>query len=123
MILNFKTLTAHVRLTTRRRAPKSSDLPIHGHQEGRFFHGFYDHYCYLPLYILCERHLLAARLRLSQHRWIGRSIEEVQRIITQIRKSWPAVRIILRVDSGFCRDGLMTWCKGSHTNYDDPQPS
>jgi hypothetical protein len=95
----------------------ATDLPIHGHQEGRFFHGFYDHYCYLPLYIFGEGHLLGVRLRQSNIDGSAGALEEVQRIITQIRKSWPAVRIILRADSGFCRDGLMTWCEGNGVDF------
>jgi hypothetical protein len=85
----------------------ATDFAIHGRQEGRFFHGFYDHYCYLPLYIFCDNHLLAARLRQSNIDGSAGSLEEVKRIVGQIRKSWPRVRIILRADSGFCRDGLM----------------
>jgi hypothetical protein len=95
----------------------ATDLPIHGHQEGRFFHGFYDHYCYLPLYIFCDDHLLGARLRQSNIDGSAGALEEVQRIITQIRKSWPAVRIILRADSGFCRDGLMVWCENNGVDF------
>jgi hypothetical protein len=89
----------------------STDLPIHGHQEGRFFHGFYDHYCYLPLYIFCDNHLLVARLRQSNSDGAAGALEEVQRIVGQIRQHWPEVRIILRADSGFCRDAIMTWCE------------
>jgi hypothetical protein len=95
----------------------ATDLPIHGRQEGRFFHGFYDHYCYLPLYIFCEDHLLGARLRQSNIDGSAGALEEVQRIVAQIRKSWPAVRIILRADSGFCRDGLMVWCEGNGVEF------
>ena len=95
----------------------STDLPIHGHQEGRFFHGFYDHYCYLPLYIFCENHLLVARLRQSNIDGAAGALEEIQQIIGQIRHQWPAIRIILRADSGFCRDAIMTWCEGNGVDF------
>lgn len=90
---------------------------IHGRQEGRFFHGFYDHYCYLPLYIFCEDQLLCARLRKSNIDGSAGSLEEVQRIVGQIRQRWPNVRIILRADSGFCRDGLMNWCEENTVDF------
>jgi DDE family transposase len=95
----------------------STDFAIHGRQEGRFFHGFYDHYCYLPLYIFCEDHLLGARLRQSNIDGSAGSLEEVKRIVGQIRKSWPGVRILLRADSGFCRDGLMDWCENNAVDF------
>jgi hypothetical protein len=95
----------------------ATDLPIHGHQEGRFFHGFYDHYCYLPLYIFCADHLLVARLRQSNIDGSAGALEEVQRIVGQIRQRWPHVRIILRADSGFCRDAIMTWCEGHGVDF------
>ena len=95
----------------------ATDFAIHGRQEGRFFHGFYDHYCYLPLYIFCNNHLLAARLRQSNIDGSAGSLEEVKRIVGQIRKSWPRVRIILRADSGFCRDGLMDWCENHAVDF------
>src|SRR6202045_3321870 len=80
----------------------ATDDPLHGHQEGRFFHGYYDNYCYLPLYVFCGRHLLAAKLRQANIDGSAGSIEEVARIVTQIRARWPEVRILLRADSGFC---------------------
>jgi hypothetical protein len=95
----------------------STDFAIHGRQEGRFFHGFYDHYCYLPLYIFCGDQLLGARLRRSNIDGSAGALEEVQRIIGQIRQSWPQVRIILRADSGFCRNGLMDWCEGNDVDF------
>jgi len=95
----------------------STDLPIHGHQEGRFFHGFYDHYCYLPLYIFCNNHLLVARLRQSNIDGAAGALEDVKRIVGQIRQQWPQVRIILRADSGFCRDAIMTWCEGNGVDF------
>lgn len=95
----------------------STDFAIHGRQEGRFFHGFYDHYCYLPLYIFCENQLLGARLRKSNIDGSAGSLEEVQRIVGQIRQRWPNVRIILRADSGFCRDALMSWCEANTVDF------
>jgi hypothetical protein len=90
---------------------------LHGHQEGRISHGYYDCYCYLPLYVFCGRHLLAAKLRRSNIDASAGAVEEVARIIAQIRVRWPRVRILLRADSGFAREGLMRWCerKGSIT--------
>jgi hypothetical protein len=95
----------------------ATDDPLHGHQEGRFFHGYYNCYCYLPLYIFCGRHLLAAKLRRSNIDASKGAVEEVERIVRQIRKSWPRVRIILRADSGFAREGLMAWCEENRVDY------
>jgi hypothetical protein len=95
----------------------ATDDPLHGHQEGRFFHGYYDCYCYLPLYIFCGRHLLAARLRRSNIDASAGSVEEVARIIAQIRTRWPTARILLRADSGFAREGLMHWCELNTVDY------
>jgi hypothetical protein len=91
--------------------------PLHGHQEGRFFHGYNGCYCYLPLYIFCARHLLAARLRRSNIDASKGAEEEVERIVTQIREVWPKVDIILRADSGFARDKLMDWCEANKVDY------
>ena len=85
----------------------ATDDPLHGHQEGRFFHGYYDCYCYLPLYIFCGRHLLAAKLRRSNIDASAGAREEVARIVAQIRTRWPKVEIWLRADSGFAREELM----------------
>jgi len=95
----------------------ATDDPIHGEQEGRFFHGYYGGYCYLPLYVFCGTHLLAAKLRRSNIDASAGSVEEVARIVAQIRARWPAVRIILRADSGFAREGLMAWCEASAVDY------
>ena len=106
------------------RAPKqiildldATDDPLHGHQEGRFFHGYYDCYCYLPLYIFCGRHLLAARLRPSNIDAAAGALEEVARIVAQTRARWPKVRVLLRADSGFCREALMAWCEANEVDY------
>lgn len=95
----------------------ATDNPLHGDQEGRFFHGYYDCYCYLPLYIFCGRHLLAAKLRPSNIDASAGSQEELDRIVAQIRTRWPQTRILLRADSGFCRDELMQWCEANDVDY------
>ena len=95
----------------------ATDDPLHGHQEGRFFHGYYGGYCYLPLYVFCGRHLLAAKLRRSNIDAAAGSVEEVARIVAQLRRRWPRVRILLRADSGFCREDLMAWCESHAVDY------
>jgi len=95
----------------------ATDDPVHGHQEGRFFHGYYDCYCYLPLYVFCGRHLLAAKLRRSNIDASAGSVEEVARIVARIRARWPRVRILLRGDSGFAREALMAWCEKTRVDY------
>ena len=95
----------------------NTDIPLHGMQEGRFFPGHYDEYCYLPLYIFCGRHLLLARQRLANVAGSDGAVEEVARIIAQIRQTWPRVRITLRADSGFCNDKMMGWCEANRVDY------
>jgi hypothetical protein len=95
----------------------ATDDPLHGNQEGRFFHGYYGHYCYLPLYIFCGEFLLGARLRPSNVDASAGSLEELQRIVKQIRGVWPEVRILVRGDSGFCREELMAWCEVEGVDY------
>jgi DDE family transposase len=95
----------------------ATDDPLHGHQEGRFFHGYYDGYCYLPLYVFCGRHLLAAKLRRSNIDASAGAVEEVARIVAQIRARWPKIQILLRADSGFARDELMNWCEANGVDY------
>lgn len=95
----------------------ATDDPLHGHQEGRFFHGYYRHYCYLPLYIFCGEHLLCARLRQADQDGAAGTTEELARIIGRIRLSWPNTRIIVRGDSGFCREALMDWCEAHGVDY------
>ena len=111
-------------LAAQRRAPPqiildldATDDPLHGHQEGRFFHGYYDCYCYLPLYIFCGRHLLAAKLRRSNIDASAGAVAEVARIVAQIRLRWPRVRILLRADSGFAREALMRWCELNRIDF------
>lgn len=95
----------------------ATDDPVHGQQEGRFFHGYYGHHCYLPLYIFCGKHLLVARLRRSNIDAAAGSVEEIERVIGQIRHRWPRVQILLRADSGFARDALMSWCEAHGVDY------
>jgi hypothetical protein len=95
----------------------ATDDPVHGNQEGRFFHGHYDCYCYLPLYIFCGRHLLAAKLRVANLDAAAGSVKEVARVVVQIRSRWPGVRILVRADSGFARDELMTWCEANGVHF------
>jgi len=117
-------LLVDVFLDSYRRPPKrivldadATDDPVHGAQEGRFFHGYYGHYCYLPLYIFCGHHLLCARLREANIDACAGTVEELQRIVAQIRKRWPKVQIVLRGDSGFCREHIMRWCEQHQVDY------
>jgi Transposase DDE domain group 1 len=95
----------------------TTDDAIHGGQEGRFFHGYYGSYCYLPLYIFCGEFLLCARLRRSNIGPAEGTVEELERIVAQIRQSWPEVAITIRADSGFSRDDIMTWCEEQGVDY------
>jgi hypothetical protein len=95
----------------------ATDDPLHGNQEGRFFHGYYDGYCYLPLYVFCGRHLLAAKLRRSNIDASAGAVEEVERIVARIRARWPETKIVLRADSGFAREELMAWCEANGVDY------
>jgi hypothetical protein len=111
-------------LDAHRRAPgeivldlDNTDIPLHGMQEGRFYHGYYEEHCYLPLYVFCGRHLLLARQRRANVAGSDGAVEEMARIIAQIRRRWPRVRIILRADSGFCNDQLMGWCEANRVDY------
>ena len=117
-------LFVDVFLQSRFRAPKrivldldATDDPLHGHQLGRFFHGYYDNYCYLPLYIFCGEHLLCAKLRPSNIDASAGSVEELRRIVAQIRQRWPKVKILIRADSGFCREALLAWCEQNRVDY------
>ena len=120
----IETLFVDLFLEAHARAPEqiildldATDDPLHGRQEGRFFHGYYDCYCYLPLYIFCGRHLLAAKLRRSNIDASAGAVEEVARIVGQIRQRWPRVRILLRGDSGFARELLMAWCEANRVDF------
>src|ERR1700751_4235463 len=95
----------------------ATDIPLYGHQPERFFHGYYDSYCYLPLYIFAGDQLLCARLRPANQDAAKGSVEEVSRIVAQLRQRWAAVKIVLRADSGFCREELMSWCEQNHVDY------
>src|SRR6201990_1308488 len=111
-------------LEAHERAPRqitldldATDDPLHGEQEGRFFHGYYDCYCYLPLYVFCGRHLLVAKLRRADIDAAAGAIEEVARVVANIRGQWPRVRILLRGDSGFCREALMGLAEANRVDY------
>ncbi|MGA2190967.1 MAG: IS1380 family transposase [Steroidobacteraceae bacterium] len=122
--LAIERLWVDLYLNAHRRAPRqiildldATDDPLHGHQEGRFFHGYYDGYCYLPLYIFAGEHLLCAKLRRANIDGAAGACEEVERIVGQIRERWSSVKIILRADSGFCREELMSWCEQNAVDY------
>lgn len=111
-------------LEAHKRAPRqiildldATDDPLHGHQEGRFFHGYYDGYCYLPLYVFCGRHLLAAKLRRSNIDASAGAVEEIERLVAHLRTRWPRTRILLRADSGFAREMLMAWCEANRVDF------
>ena len=117
-------LLVDVFLEAHDRAPKeivldldATDDPLHGEQEGRFYHGYYDCYCYLPLYVFCGRDLLVARLRRADKDAAAGVIEEVAHVVARIRACWPRTRILLRADSGFARDDLMAWCEANDVNF------
>jgi len=95
----------------------ATDDPLHGQQEGRFFHGYYHSYCYLPLYVFCGEHLLAAELRPSDIDASAGSVGVLERLVGHIRSRWPEVQIIVRGDSGFARDEIMTWCEEHGVEY------
>src|SRR3954466_14180123 len=111
-------------LQARARPPKSivldldaTDDPIHGHQLGRFFHGYYKNHCYLPLYIFCGDHLLCARLRPADIDASAGSVGQLKKIVAQIREAWPAVKIAIRADNGFCREAILRWCEDNDVDY------
>ena len=121
---SLEALFVDIFLDGHKRAPKeivldldATDDTIHGEQEGRFFHGYYDSYCYLPLYIFCGRFLLGAKLRPANIDGAAGAVDEVARIVARVRARWPKVRIVLRGDSGFCREELMAWCEAEGVAY------
>jgi hypothetical protein len=95
----------------------ATDDPLHGHQEGRFFHGYYQEFGYLPLYVFCGEHLLVAQLRTADNDASWGSVAMLQGLSPQIRAAWPQVRILLRGDSGFCREEIMAWCEANGVDY------
>ena len=120
----IKRLAVDLFLEAHKRAPNqiildldATDDPLHGDQEGRFFHGYYDCYCYLPLYVFCGRHLLASKLRRANIDAAAGAVQEVARIVAHIRSRWPRVRILLRADSGFAREELMAWCEANGVDF------
>ena len=111
-------------LEAHKRAPRqivldldATDTPLHGRQEGRFFHGYYGCYCYLPLYIFAGEHLLCARQRTSNQDAAAGSVAELERIVERLRRRWPKTHIVVRADSGFCREELMAWCEANEVHY------
>jgi hypothetical protein len=120
----IKRLLVELFLEAHERAPSeiildldATDDPVHGNQEGRFFHGYYDCYCYLPLYVFCGRHLLAAKLRPASMDAAAGAVEEVTRLVAHIRRRWPQARILVRADSGFAREELMAWCEANGVHF------
>ena len=120
----IKNLLVDLFLESRARAPRhivldldATDDPLHGAQEGRFFHGYYDCYCYLPLYVFCGRHLLLAKLRRADIDAAAGVVEEVKRLVARIRARWPNTRILLRADADFARDALMAWCEANDVEF------
>src|SRR6516162_6031481 len=120
----IKTLLVDLFAEAHERAPRqiildldATDDPLHGEQEGRFFHGYYDCYCYLPLYVFCGRHLLVAKLRRASLDGADGAVEEVARVVARIRARWPTTRIMLRADSGFAREDLMAWCEANGVDF------
>src|SRR5690348_5203493 len=120
----IKHLLVDVFLDAHERAPRqivldldATDDPLHGEQEGRFFHGYYDCYCYLPLYVFCGRHLLLAKLRRADIDAAAGVVEEVERLVARIRARWPKTLIVLRADSDFARDELMAWCEANDADF------
>jgi len=120
----IKHLLVDVFLESHARPPReivldldATDDPLHGEQEGRFFHGYYDCYCYLPLYVFCGRHLLLAKLRRADRDAAAGTVEEVARLVARIRAQWPTTRILLRADADFARDELMTWCEADDVDF------
>lgn len=117
-------LLVDVFVESSRKAPErividldATDFPLHGNQEGRFFHGYYDHYCYLPLYIFAGEHLLGARLRPSNIDASAGTLDELAPIVARIRAAWPTTRIVIRADSGFCREEIMAWCETHDVDF------
>src|SRR6202521_4665561 len=120
----IKRLLVDLFVEAHERAPKqiildldATDDPLHGEQEGRFFHGYYDCYCYLPLYVFCGRHLLVAKLRRADMDAAAGAGEEVARVVARIRARWPRTRILLRADAGFAREDLMAWCEANGVDF------
>jgi len=95
----------------------ATDDPVHGHQLGRVFHGYYKGYCYLPLYIFCGDHLLCAKLRPADIDASAGTVKHLQRIVDQLRRAWPGLKVTIRADSGFCREPIMAWCEQNGVDY------
>jgi len=120
----IETFFVDVFLQLHRKPPKrivldldATDDPVHGDQLGKFFHGYYRRYCFLPLYIFCGEHLLCAKLRPADVDGAAGSVKQLSRIVEQIRRRWPDVQIVIRADSGFCRENLMSWCEAHGVDF------
>ena len=120
----IESLFVNVFLQLHQRPPKrivldldATDDPVHGNQLGKFFHGYYKSYCFLPLYIFCGDHLLSAKLRPADIDGAAGSVKELDRIVAQIRQAWPKVQIVIRGDSGFCRENIMAWCEAHQVDF------
>jgi hypothetical protein len=120
----IKHLLVDLFIAAHERAPKqiildldATDDPLHGEQEGRFFHGYYDCYCYLPLYVFCGRHLLLAKLRRADIDAAAGVVEEIERLVARIRARWPKTLIVVRADADFARDALMAWCEDNDVEF------
>jgi hypothetical protein len=94
-----------------------TDDPLHGQQEGRFFHGYYREYCYLPLYVFCGDFLLVARLRTADHEASAGVVDILKGVVSQLRQAWPEVKMLVRGDSAFAREELMAWCEANGSDY------
>lgn len=95
----------------------ATDMPLHGDQEGRFYHGYYGNYCYLPLYVFCGQDLLCATLRQANQDAAAGALDELKRLVLRLRQHWPHVKLLLRADSGFCREEIMAWCEANHVDF------
>jgi len=95
----------------------ASDVPLHGTQECSEFHAYYDHHCYLPLYVFCGQAMLACYLRRSKIDGAKHAGAVIRLLVNRLRRSWPAVRIVVRADSGFCRQRLIRWCERADVGY------
>ena len=121
----LQTLLTELFIESRTGAPPSrlvldidcTDDQVHGRQEGRFFHGYYGHYCFLPLYIFCGAHPLAAVLRPGNTDPARGAVEELQRVVTQLRDRWPHVEVLVRADSAYAREEIMAFCEAQNIHY------
>jgi len=95
----------------------ASDIKLHGEQEGRFYHGYYKSYCYLPLYLFCGEQLLVAKLRKADIDGCLGTTDVLKWLVPMLRARWPDVEIVVRGDGGFARDEIFTWCEANHVDF------